>query len=73
MFEAYDKDVGSSDLLGCTDPLDIVDIVQDEALREWTLDIYEEKGAHAGTLTITTELISKMPDPLILESINYNC
>lgn len=27
VFEAYDKDIGSSDLLGFTDAIDIVDIV----------------------------------------------
>lgn len=72
-FEAFDKDIASSDLLGSTDPLDLVDIVQHDSQREWTLDIYEEKGAHAGTLKLTTELVSIKPDPPILENINYNC
>ena len=30
VFEAYDKDLMSSDLLGATDPLDYVEMVQDE-------------------------------------------
>ena len=40
-FEAYDKDVGGSDLLGCTDPIDIVDIVQNESINEHKMDIYD--------------------------------
>jgi hypothetical protein len=33
VFEAYDKDLASSDLLGATDPLDFAEIVQDEQLH----------------------------------------
>ena len=39
-FEAHDKDIANSELLGSTDPLEVVDLVSDESLKEWTLEIF---------------------------------
>ena len=36
-FEAYDKDIASSDLLGATDPIDFDDLVVDENVKEMDL------------------------------------
>lgn len=63
----------SSDLLGATDPLEYVELVQDEKVREWELKIYEKAGAYAGRLKITSELIPAVPDPPLIDNINYNC
>jgi hypothetical protein len=63
----------SSDLLGATDPLEYVEMVQDEKVREWDLKIYEKAGAYAGHLKITSELIPAKPDPPLIDNINYNC
>lgn len=53
-FEAYDKDVAGSDLLGSADPLDFEDLVQDESLKEWTLELYDPKGEPAGHVSLST-------------------
>ena len=73
IFEAYDKDLTSSDLLGATDPIDIAEVVQDEELHQWDLKIYESTGAHCGDLKLSTELIHANPVPPLIENINYNC
>lgn len=54
MFEAYDKDLMSSDLLGATDPLDFVDYCEDDRVHEFDLELYEPKGALAGKVKLST-------------------
>jgi hypothetical protein len=41
-------------LLGSTDPLEVVDLVQDESKREWNLEIFGVKGNLVGNLTLFT-------------------
>lgn len=73
VFEAYDKDIASSDLLGSTDPLDVVDLVKDETVHEWSLEIFDMKGDQCGSLNISTQLITVKADPPLFKNINYNC
>ena len=42
MFEAFDKDLTSSDLLGETDPVDYIDIVADDRVHEFNLELFEK-------------------------------
>ena len=72
-FEAYDKDIASSDFLGSADPLEFVDLVQDESVKEWSLDLYDAKGNIAGNMKLSTQLINVQPDPPLIENINENC
>jgi Ca2+-dependent lipid-binding protein len=72
-FEAYDKDVASSDLLGATDPVDFEDIVQDDSLKEWNLDLFDQSGEHMGNVKLSIQLVYSKPDPPIFAKINYNC
>lgn len=73
IFEAHDKDVASSDLLGSTDPIDFIDLVQDESVKEWDLPLYERHGEEAGTIKLSTQLVPAKPDPPLFKNINYNC
>lgn len=73
IFEAYDKDVGSSDLLGFTDPLEVVDLVHTDKVQSWNIDMFEKNGEHAGSVKLTTQLLAVKPDPPIYSEINYNC
>ena len=54
IFRAYDKDVGSSDLLGFTDPIDFVDIVTDEIEKKHELDMFLQDGSKAGIVMLST-------------------
>ena len=54
MFEAYDKDLVGSDLLGATDPLDFVDYVGDEKVNEFNLELFDDKGQKAGNVKLST-------------------
>jgi Ca2+-dependent lipid-binding protein len=44
IFEAYDKDLVSSDLLGVCDPLDFEDYVEDDRVHEFDLELFDDKG-----------------------------
>lgn len=54
VFEAYDKDIMSSDLLGFTDPLDFIDYAEDDKVHEFDLELFEPKGALAGRVKLST-------------------
>lgn len=54
MFEAYDKDLVSSDLLCFTDDIDFVDLVVDTQEKKFDLEMYEEGGAVGGRVKFTT-------------------
>ena len=73
MFEAYDKDLASSDLLGSTDPLDLVDYVGDDKVNEFDLELFEKNGQKAGNVRLSTQLVFVQPDPPLNPDINYNC
>lgn len=73
VFEAYDKDPLSSDLLGVTDPLDFEDYVEDDRVHDFDLVLFEENGQKAGNVLISTQLIFFLPDPPLNPSLNYNC
>lgn len=57
VFEAYDKDLLSSDLLCFTDDIDFVDLVVDTQEKKFDLEMYEEGGAVGGRVKLTTQLI----------------
>ena len=54
MFEAYDEDVGSSDLLCKTDPIDFVDLVHSTELTKFDLELFDDKMQTAGNMIIST-------------------
>jgi hypothetical protein len=54
VFEAYDKDLVSSDLLGTSDPLDFIDYVEDDKVHEFKLELFEDNGQKNGHLILTT-------------------
>lgn len=73
VFEAYDKDLMSSDLLGATDPLDFIDYCEDDRVHEFDLELFEPKGAPAGRIKLSTQLVFVLPDPPLNPRCNYNC
>ena len=44
VFEAFDKDLAGSDSLGKTDPIEFLELVLDEKVKEWQLPLYESTG-----------------------------
>jgi hypothetical protein len=47
----------SSDLLGMADPLDFEDYAEDDRVHEFDLELFEPKGAKAGNLKLSTQLV----------------
>lgn len=60
-------------MLGKTDALDYIDLVQDENVKEWNLELYESHGELNGNIKVSTQLVCAKPDPPIFKNINYNC
>ena len=54
IFEAYDSDVVSSELLCKCWPLDYVDLVSNTDLNKMDLDLFDSKGNKAGNIIIST-------------------
>lgn len=73
VFEAYDKDLASSDLLGITDPLELVECAEDDRVKEFDLELFEPKGESAGHVKLSTQLVFAQPEPPLFATINYNC
>ena len=73
VFEAYDKDLVSSDLLGATDPLDFIDYCEDDRVHEFDLELFEPKGAPAGRIKLSPQLVFVYTDPPLNPRSNYNC
>ena len=73
VFKAFDKDIGSSDLLGATDPLEFLELCTDETVKEWELPLYEAHGEQNGFIKLSTQHVPAKPDPPIFRNINYNC
>ena len=73
MFEALDKDLVSSDLLGVSDALDFEDYVEDDRVHEFDLELYDDKGQKAGNLRLSTQVVFVLPDPPLNPTLNYNC
>jgi len=63
----------SSDLLGMADPLDFEDYAEDDRVHEFDLELFEPKGAKAGNLKLSTQLVFVQPDPPLNPRCNYNC
>lgn len=59
VFKTFDKDLASSDFLGETDPVDIIDILNDDSVHKFELEIFEENGQPNGKVKLTTQLIFK--------------
>ena len=73
VFEALDKDLVSSDLLGVSDALDFEDYVEDDRVHEFDLELYDDKGQKAGNLRLSTQVVFVLPDPPLNPTLNYNC
>lgn len=73
VFQTYDKDAFSSDLLGETDPVDIIDILDDDKVHYFELEIFEDNGQPNGKVKLSTQLILKKPDPPANPDLNCNC
>ena len=72
-FEAFDKDLAGSDSLGKTDPIEFLELVQDENVKEWELPLYESNGKQNGFMKLSTQHCPAKPDPPLFKNINYNC
>ena len=73
IFEAYDKDIGSSELLCKTDELDFVDLVTSSEITKMDLELFDDKMAKAGNVIISTQLIVFPKDPTEQIQMNSNC
>lgn len=73
VFEAFDKDIGSSDFLGRTKPFKIDEHVADDELDNLEVDLFDKKDKKAGSLRLQTQLILVRADPAINTSLNSNC
>ena len=73
VFEAYDKDLASSDLLGFTGPLEFLELVEDDKVHDFDLELFEPKGEKAGHVKLSTQLVFAQPEPPLFATINYNC
>ena len=73
VFKTFDKDLASSDFLGETDPLDIIDILNDDSVHNFELELFEENGQPNGSVKLSTQLIFKKPDPPANPDLNCNC
>lgn len=60
-------------MLGLTDPLDFIDYLSDEKVHEFDLEIFDPKGAKAGNVKLSTQLLLVKPDPPVNPRLNYNC
>ena len=71
VFKAFDKDTASSDFLGETDPIYLIDYLGSEDEKHVELDIIN--GSNVGTLQLSMQLIRIKPLPMLNQSLNYNC
>jgi hypothetical protein len=53
-FEAYDKDLGSSELLCKTEPLDYIDLLGKTEVNKMNLELFDDKGNTAGKVLVST-------------------
>ena len=53
-FEAYDKDLTSSELLCKTEPLDYVDLLGTTEVNNMELELFDAKGNAAGKVLVST-------------------
>ena len=73
VFQAYDKDLTSSDLLCKTEPIDYVDLLGTTDAVKMNLDMFDEKGVKCGKVVVTTQLIVIEKDPESYIQMNGNC
>ena len=63
----------SSDKLGETDPIDFEDYVEDDRVHQFNVELYDDHGQKAGSMTFSTQVIFVKPDPPLNPTLNYNC
>ena len=64
VFEAFDKEVVSKDkCIGFSDRIDLPDIVSDGKPIAFALELYNESGKLAGSLSVQTQLVVEEPKP----------
>jgi len=54
IFQAFDKDIASSDFLGCTKPFKLEEHVSDDKLYDFDLVLYDKKDKKTGNLKLST-------------------
>lgn len=69
---ALDKDLASSDVLGTANPISLQSLVDDEAPKNFTIDLYHE-FKKTGQMKFTTQFIWKEPDPPPNLLLNPKC
>lgn len=73
VFEAFDKDLASSDFLGKSKGISFVTLVETEDLKTHTLLLSDEDGKKAGELIVTSQFVYVPPDPECNFDLNRNC
>ena len=73
VLEAYDKDLMSSDLLGKTKGISYVSLVENEELKNHTVQLFDKVKKVAGTLILTSQFVYVPPDPEPNPDLNRNC
>lgn len=71
-FEALDKDLVTSDLLGISNPLSLIALTADPNPIEHQLELYDKNLKMAGTLWLTTQFVYREADP-IPQGLNHKC
>jgi Ca2+-dependent lipid-binding protein len=70
--KAFDKDLVSSDLLGCANPISFIKLVEDNKEKSFDVDIFHEYKK-TGNIKFTTKFIWMKPDPPANPLLNPNC
>lgn len=72
VIETFDKDIGSSDIIGATNPLTFNGLCQNEEPKTMMLDLFTPNYKNAGSIKITTQFVKREADP-IPEKLNQRC
>jgi len=73
ILEAYDKDLVTSDLLGKTKGISYVSLVENDEIKNHTVQLFDTEKKVAGELILTSQFIFVPEDPEPNPDLNRNC
>ena len=73
IFEAYDKDVASSDWLGSTQPISFAPLIEDDESKTQSLIMFDKDNKKSGEIIIESKFIYVAPEPEQNQNLNRNC
>jgi len=73
ILEAYDKDLVTSDLLGKTKGISYVSLVENDEIKNHTVQLFDTEKKVAGELILTSQFIFVPEDPEPHPDLNRNC